>query len=337
MEHGGEFYREIFVRLGRELELFGHTPDTRRIIDAAVEENPWFTVADIIFAVRALRSKMLSKDILEEWGTLCPATANPGKRVALIMAGNIPLAGFSDLLCVLSAGHVPCIKPSSKDRALMNYVVALLRSLSPEIEIGEYRPDEKYDAAITSGSDNAARYFRSEFAGVPSLIRGSRSSAALLRGDETEEQLRLLGRDIFLYSGLGCRNVTFLLVPDGLDIDRLGRKVMPAEGELNPKYRNNCRSVKGRMAVERVPYMDCGAFVVTFGTAFPAYLSNIVVFQYSDVAEAYGWLHDNDAALQCVVGDRIEHPRAVGFGESQLPRPWDYPDGEDVMSFLASL
>lgn len=337
MKYGGEFYREVFIRLGRELELFGNTPDTRRIIDAAVEENPWFTVADIIFAVGALRSKMLSREILEEWGALCPATENPGKRVALIMAGNIPLAGFSDLLCVLSAGHVPCIKPSSKDRTLMNYVVALLKSLSPEIKIGEYRPDEKYDAVIASGSDNSARYFRSEFAGIPSLIRGSRSSVALLRGGETVEQLRLLGRDMFLYSGLGCRNVTFLLVPADLDIDRLGRIVAPLKEGVNPKYCNNYRSVRGRLAVERVPYMDCGYFVVTLGTAFPAYLSNIVAFRYSDVSEAYGWLHNNDAAIQCVVGERVEHPRAVSFGESQLPRPWDYPDGEDVMIFLASL
>lgn len=337
MSRSEKFYKDVFISLGRELEHFGETADTSIVIEAAVAANPWFNRAEIIHAVEALRVRMLSRNVLEEWERRCPATANPGKRVAVIMAGNVPLVGFSDLLCVLWAGHVPYVKPSSKDTALMDYIVSLLGSVEPVVTIERYRPDEGYDAVIASGSDNTGRFFRSQFADTPSIIRGSRSSVALLRGNETAEQLRLLGRDMFLYSGLGCRNVSLVLAPEDYDFEQFGRAVATTRGNVNSRYYNNYRSTLGRLSVEREPFIDCGTFVITFGAVFPTYISNIVAFRYRDISEAYTWLQVNDAAIQCVVGDNVDHSRAVCFGESQLPRPWDYPDGEDVMEFLAAL
>lgn len=328
---------EVFLQLGKELEHFGRTSRTRVIIEEAVAGNPWFTPADIVFAAEALRSRMLTGDTLRKWSAHWQTPAHPGMRVAVIMAGNIPFAGFADLMYVVASGHVPCIKPSSKDRVLIDYIIGRLRVLAPEIRIEDYRSGERYDAVVASGSDNTGRYLQSEFDGVPAIIRGSRSSVALIRGDETPEQLGLLSRDMFLYSGLGCRNVSMLLVPSGYDIERFGRAVAPGKEWLNPKYYNNYLTTRARLAVEGLYFVDCCSFIVTFGDNFPACLSNIVAVRYDSISEAYDWLGRNEAKLQCVVGRDIDHPRAVGFGQAQLPGPEDYPDGVNVMDFLAAL
>lgn len=72
------------------------------------------------------------------------------------------------------------------------------------------------DAVIATGSDNANRYFRAHYAGIPSLLRGSRQSVAVLSGRETPEQLAGLADDIWAYSGLGCRSVSLIFAPEGI-------------------------------------------------------------------------------------------------------------------------
>jgi len=160
---------------------------------------------------------------------------------------------------------------------------------------------------------------------------------ALLTGEETDGELHALGRDIFRYSGLGCRNVSLVFIPLDYDLARFVRAVAPPEEAVNPKYRNNYRSLRARLRAAGEDFYDGGTFVVTVGDRFPVSLSNIVAFRYDRAEEVYGWLEANDGAVQCVVGRDVVHPRAVGFGAAQMPWPWDYPDGTDVMAFLRAL
>lgn len=338
MGKSASYYTELFARLGGRLEGFGTTPETRAVAEAAVAANPWFTLSDVVFSVDAVRRHMLDAAVSARWLSRYGASERTVRsRVAVVMAGNIPLVGLSDLLCVVASDCIPYIKMSSKDSVLMEYVVGLLCGLAPGIRVGRYLPGERYDAAIATGSDNTGRYFHALFDGIPSIIRGSRSSVALLTGDETVEELSALGRDMFRYSGLGCRNVSLVFVPQDYDLARFVRAVAPSREEVNPKYRNNYRSLRARLRAAGEDFYDGGTFVVTAGDRFPVSLSNIVVFCYDREAEVYGWLEANDGAVQCVVGRDVAHPRAVGFGAAQTPWPWDYPDGTDVMEFLRAL
>lgn len=332
------YYTELFARLGGLLEGFGTVPETRAVAEAAVAANPWFTLSDVVFSVDAVRRNMLDAAVSARWLSYYGANERTVRsRVAVIMAGNIPLVGLSDLLCVVASDCIPYIKMSSKDSVLMEYVVGLLCGLAPGIRVERYVPEERYDAAIATGSDNMGRYFHALFDGIPSIIRGSRSSVALLTGEETDGELHALGRDIFRYSGLGCRNVSLVFIPLDYDLARFVRAVAPPEEAVNPKYRNNYRSLRARLRAAGEDFYDGGTFVVTVGDRFPVSLSNIVAFRYDRAEEVYGWLEANDGAVQCVVGRDVVHPRAVGFGAAQMPWPWDYPDGTDVMAFLRAL
>ncbi|MDE6862101.1 MAG: aldehyde dehydrogenase, partial [Alistipes sp.] len=211
---------DIFSALGERLRLFGRDSDSQRCMAMAIEANGWFTERDLCRAVDAIRTEMLDRDKLAAWLADYTPVTQP-RRVAVIMAGNIPLVGFFDLLCVVASGNECHIKPSSKDRVMMDYAVALLRDIEPAIPIFEYDPDARYDMAIATGGDDANRYFRSHFAGVKSLLRGSRHSVAVLSGEESAEELHGIAEDITSYSGLGCRNVSMLFVPRDFRLNAL--------------------------------------------------------------------------------------------------------------------
>ena len=49
-----------------------------------------------------------------------------GKNIGIVMAGNIPLVGFHDFLCVFISGHNQTIKLSSKDNILLKHLVEKL-------------------------------------------------------------------------------------------------------------------------------------------------------------------------------------------------------------------
>ena len=322
---------EIFSELGERLAAFGDDIKTREIIDAAHAANGWFMPEDIRYAVNALREDMLQRDKLAEWLSKYDIDADkPQKMVAIIMAGNIPLVGFFDLLCTVASGHRAIVKPSGKDSVLMNHIIDTLRLIDPQIAIGEYDATGEIDAVIATGSDNAKRLFKSAFAGRPSLLRGSRHSAAVLSGRETDADIAGLSADIFRYSGLGCRNVSLLFVPRGY-IPKI------EAANVNGKYINNYHQNRALLTMTGAAHRDMGKFILEQGDEFPTAISTIRYVEYETTAQVCEWLANRDDELQCVVTECIEHPRRVPFGMAQRPRLTDYPDDIDVMAFLQSI
>lgn len=324
---------QIFSELGVRLAEFGSDEVSRSVIARAVAENEWFSVEDICFAVEALRSEMLDGDKIAQWLSHYPSVGlHAPRRVAVIMAGNIPLVGFFDLMCVIASGNIPCVKPSSKDRVLEEYIEHLLCDIEPELRIERYSENEEYDAIIATGGDSANIYFQNAFEGVPCLLRGSRHSVAVLSGKETKEDILHLADDIFRYSGLGCRNVSLLFVPKGY------RLSLPMR-EMGRAYRNNYLQCRALLTMQTKKFLDLGsALVVESGAEFPRFLSQVNVAEYYDLEEVRGWLAESDEVLQCVVS-HIEglHSREVAFGRAQLPTLFDYADERDTMRFLTTI
>lgn len=322
--------RDLFSELGRRLAGFGDDVRSQEVVQRACAANGWFMPHEVVRAVAAIRDRMLQPASLDRWLAHYPASAKSPRRVLVVMAGNIPLVGFFDLLCVVSAGHACLVKPSSKDRVLTEYIVALLRTIDPSVPVSFYREDDPVDAVIATGGDNAVRYFKMRYAGIPTLLRGHRQSVAVLSGRETAAQLAGLADDIWAYSGLGCRNVSLVWLPEGVDF-------MPGMPDVNPKYRNNYRRERALLTMTGVPFVDLGAAVVVEQQEFPVALSRIACARYRSLSEVEAWLEEHDAALQCVVSECVDHSRRVGFGCAQSPGLTDYPDDRDTMAWLAGL
>ena len=329
---------ETFVSLGGFLlepdeELTG-------IINNELHYNAWFTPANVDNAVRSI-GKMLNEDDLQLW--LSKYTFNrSNKKVGLILAGNIPLVGFHDVLCVLASGNHALIKASSQDNHLVKYVLQKLIEINSSFA-NSYSFIEKlenFDAVIATGSNNTSRYFEYYFGKVPNIIRKNRNSVAVLTGNETAEQLHQLGHDIFDYYGLGCRNVSKILVPDGYNFNFFFESIE----DYNPiihhhKYNNNYDYNKSIYLVNRDEHLDNGFLLVKKDERFTSPLAVLFYSNYADIEAAERLINENTEKIQCVVSAEPlkVNSQVVNFGQSQQPKLWDYADGIDTMEFLAKL
>lgn len=317
---------DIFVQLGERLRNEIETPAIEELYARAIADNPWFTEHDITCAINAICSDMLDETRLKGWIREYPKSTTP-QRVAIIMAGNIPLVGFFDLLCVLCSGHEAHIKPSSKDSILMHHVVDILRDIEPRIAIYDYNADEKYDMAIATGGDDANRYFKRHFADTRCLLRGSRHSVAVLDGTESATEIEGLWHDITAYSGLGCRSISMLFIPrNGVVPEMRGEPI-------NPKLKGILSTTRALYAMKETSHIDCGAFIMTEGYEFPVSLATVTLYRYDDIGEVKTWIAEHSERIQCIVS-HTEIANSVPFGQAQHPTLHDYADGVDTMAML---
>lgn len=319
-----------FIELGVRLSSFGKEERSIAIINKAIADNHWFTQRSIRDAISSIAEKMLSGDKLKEWIARYPTLPTPKAcNVLVVMAGNIPAVGFFDMLCTLAAGHILYIKPSRKDRVLIEYLREMLLEIDPSVPIYIYK-NEGIDAVIATGGESANLMFRSQYAGVKSLLRGNRSSVAILNGEESAEQIELLLRDIYTHSGLGCRNVSMIFIPKGYKLE------LP-KAEVSEAYRNNYRQQRALAIINGERVIDTSSSLLSYSRELPSALSRISLFEYQSSEEVERWLTEHDEQLQCVVSQHINHPRGVCLGESQSPTLFDYADAVDTMNFLANI
>lgn len=322
-----ERFIDTFVRLGEELRTIGSTAEGEALVARAMEDNAWFTREDIVRAVEAICEDMLDGGRLRQWLEHYPMAVTP-RRVAVIMAGNIPLVGFFDLLCVVLSGHECHLKPSSKDRVLMEHVMERLKAIAPDIAIYAYDNTAHYDMAIATGGDDANRYFREHFATTRALLRGSRHSIAILDGTESEDELRGLIADITVYSGLGCRSVSKIFIPRDMALR------LPHTAPANPKMTSGLLSIRALYAMQGVAHDDFGAFITKRGEAFPTRLGIVTVSEYDNLADVEEWIAIHRDTLQCIT-THVDIEGAVPLGMAQRPTLTDYADGIDTMLWLA--
>jgi len=314
--------------------------ELNEIISNELHYNAWFTPENVKKAVTSIGHMLNSAD-LETW--LGKYTFNnSNKKVGLILAGNIPLVGFHDVLCVLISGNYALIKSSSQDARLIKYVLQMLCAIEPGFEnrYSFVERLENFDAVIATGSNNSSRYFDYYFGKVPNIIRKNRNSIAVLTGDETSGQLHALGHDIFDYYGLGCRNVSKLLVPDGYNFNFFFESIE----DYNPiihhhKYNNNYDYNKSIYLVNREEHLDNGFLLVKRDENLVSPLSVLFYSNYDDLKQAEAMINTESEQIQCVVSTAPLQvsSQVVDFGQSQQPKLWDYADGIDTMEFLAKL
>ena len=325
------------VRLG---ELLSKTEQFNDIFDKAEQQNSWFTRANVIFAFKSW-SEALSKNNVQQWLSQyqLPQTTSP-KKILIIMAGNLPLVGLHDLLCVLVTGHKAIVKLSSNDCVLLPYLITQMKTFAPEWTEAVTFTDDKvteYDAVIATGSDNTARYFEYYFGKKPHIIRKNRHSVAVLTGKETPEELFALGKDIFLYYGLGCRSVSKLFVPKGYDFNLLFQAIYPYKDIIQEqKYANNYDYNKAVYLMSLFQLLENGFLLLKEDEHYGSPIATLFYEYYTNVASLKEKLTTDAEKIQCVVAHNFT-TEEVAFGETQTPQLWDYADGVDTLNFLLKL
>ncbi|MEO8471638.1 MAG: acyl-CoA reductase [Chryseolinea sp.] len=324
-----------FYHLGKKIRRLSEV-DFQSLALAAKLENAWFTVDNVRMSLRSIGAWLESTKLLA-WTVGYDLHTIP-KRIAVVMAGNIPLVGFHDLLCVLIAGHNILIKTSSKDSALIKFIVQGLIEIEPrfedKIEIAERM--KSFDAIIATGSDNTSRYFEYYFSKYPHIIRKNRTSVAIIHGNETGDQINALGTDIFSYFGLGCRNVSKIYVPSGYNVTRLLAAWNSFQDIIHHhKYCNNYDYQKSILLVSLSIFLDNGFLLLQESEKLFSPLA-VVYYEYYESAEDLALrLQTSAEKIQCVV-EECEGSE-FKFGQAQFPSLGNYADQIDTLKFLTTL
>jgi Acyl-CoA reductase (LuxC). len=326
--------KDLLQRLGTCLT--SNDPSWQRAKEKAFLDNQWFIPEFIEKSVESIANEFLQPSQLDELSRRyhIPQNNTSPQKVGIVMAGNIPLVGFHDFLCVFITGHQAWIKPSTKDEALIRHIVSLFHEWEPETK-SFIRLEERLkncDAYIATGSNNTSRYFDYYFGKFPNIIRKNRTSVAILTGEEEKADLEKLADDVYLYFGLGCRNVSKIYVPEGYDFVPLLNAFRKYDYLINHnKYKNNYDYNLAAHILNKKFYMTNGSILLVEDEALFSPISQVHYQYYANREDLRRHLQQNDQ-VQCIVNDG-----ETGFGDAQHPGICNFADGVDTMDFLMKL
>jgi len=344
-ERLGEYLSENGLNFPDDLKLKEGSGknDFNRLIEESQIHNPWYIPEFVREACRRL-GKSLTNSKLNHW--LNPyrnklSVSGKVRNVGVVMAGNIPLAGFHDFLCVLMSGNRFIGKLSADDNMLLPFIARKLVEFEPGyvsyIEMIEGKL-ENFNAVIATGSNNSSRYFEYYFEKYPHIIRKNRNGVAILTGHESIEDFKNLGKDIFLYFGLGCRNVSKVFVPAGYSFDSLFQAMESYRFTANHhKFYNNYEYYKSIFLINGVHHLDNGFVLVTKDNSYSSPPAVLYYEEYDNPIDLIQKLKSDSQYIQCIVSGSKDIPFVIPFGTAQNPELWDYADGIDTMEFLISL
>ncbi|MDA3906663.1 MAG: hypothetical protein PF484_11365 [Bacteroidales bacterium] len=362
--------KQAFIKLGKYLDIFSDSmtmnqkflklieelePNYQKklqliheqileYIENSVHFNAWFTKDFLIQAIKSIGESLTTEKMnlwLEKHENDINSLKTP-KTIGVVMAGNLPLVGFHDYLCVLISGHNILAKLSKDDSKLLPLLQQVLASFEPELENKANFTQETltdFDAIIATGSDNTARYFEYYFGKYPNIIRKNRNGIAVLNGKETDIELENLSNDIFMYFGLGCRNVSKLFVPKGYSFDKLFEAFNKySHLTHHNKYTNNYDYNKSIYLINKIKYLDNGFVLLKEDVLFSSPISVLYFEYYESLEDLNKLIYNQKDKIQCLVSKesfkKIEH---LPIGKAQQPKLWDYADGIDTLQFILNL
>lgn len=305
-------------------------------------KNAWFTIENQQSAITAIAEEFLQEDKLLAWLAQYELSDSvAARKVGLVLAGNIPLVGFHDILCVFLSGHISRIKLSSKDEYVLAYFIKLLVQWDERAKAYFEIVDKLVDieAVIATGSNNSARYFETYFSKYPHIIRKNRNAVAVLSGQESSEELHNLGKDVFRYFGLGCRNVSKIYVPEAYDFEELLTALHEFRDVVrHSKYKNNFDYNYAMYLLNKEPFLANGCILLREDEMIASRIANLNYEFYSDLTSLESQLKGKVAEIQCVVAQEdLLGGESLPFGTAQSPGLADYADGVDTLQFLLTL
>lgn len=334
---------QVMLAIGEKRSWPGHASGLNESEYARLDDlvlraqsvNGWATEENVRFAMRAW-GKVLAKDAIQLWVAAYPNLVEndrAARTIGLVLAGNIPLVGLHDVICVWLSGHRAVVKCSSQDPELIPALIRTLDQFAPGAAVQMTFTTEKWgsvDAVIATGSNNSARYFEHYFGHLPTIVRKSRVSVAVLDGTESAEDLAALSEDVLRYFGLGCRNVSKLYLPKDFVLDRLFEAFFPWSGIANNnKYANNYDYTRAIWLLDKVQFLDNGFVLLKEDEALTSPVGTVFYERYTDHAEVEKKITEHADRIQCVVGKGH-----LEFGTTQQPGLADYADGVDTLAFL---
>lgn len=307
-------------------------------IQLAYAKNSWFTIENIHTSLKAIAHQFLNKEILENWVSNYAIKDDCSKTLAIVMAGNIPMVGFHDLLCSFICGYRSMIKCSGKDEVLIPALIKVMNSIEPKSAAYFNKVDrlKDFDAVIATGGNTAGVHFEYYFSKKPHIIRKNRSSVGLLDGSETPEDIKNLGADIFDYFGLGCRSISKVYIPQDFNTDRIFEGIIDYGEHINHnKYKNNYDYNNATLILTNQKFLTNDFLILKEDRNISSRIACLNYERYSDTDTILSQLSEQKDSLQCVSSkEPLKGWKHIPLGHCQKPQINDYADMLDTIEFL---
>ena len=329
---------KAFLKLGKYLRKKQVDSKLHSLILKTQNNNRWFIYKNSLNALKIWGDTLRKENILR-WLSKYNLEHKKIKKIGIIMAGNIPMVGFHDLMCLLFTNHNGIIKTSSSDPFLIPFIYNKLVEFEPELaERVIFRKKMDFvDAIIATGNNISIKNINEKFRSIPSILRGTRSSIAILNGKESLEDLKLLSNDILTYFGFGCRSITKIYLPNKYDFTLL-KKILKEKSEPITliEYLNNFKKIKAINEMIKNNFHVAGKLIIIESKNINAEISSINYEHYSNMDWVNKEIESKIKSIQCIVGN-LNKSSYIKFGEAQKPNLWNYADNIDTVEFLLSL
>ncbi len=326
-------------------------PPRRDAVRATLAAGNRFTEQALAYAVNQQMHEITVRALSRWQGG---RTARQPVTVGVLGAGNVPFASLQDYLAVTITGHRFVGSESRRSPALLPGFAAEVERLGGPAARFVTQEDlfVSCHAIVASGSSETmdAVAERCDAVGIgpgARLLRGTRTSIAVIDGKETADQRIRWAEDVLLHEGQGCRNVAVTFAPRGLDVDpwlealAIFRGTFPAHPSTPARLKMQQAFLK---AVSRPHAQGEGLeFLVSRGEAEPQPPGHLRWTEFDEAAEVTRWIAARAPGIQVVA----TRPALAGLvppgvercnlGDTQRP-PLDWkPDGRDTIEFLASI
>ena len=305
-------------------------------IEKSYQNNGWFRKEECLKAISSW-GIALKKEKIENWLAKYELAENKNpKTIALVLAGNIPMVGFHDLIAVWISGNNALVKCASKDKVLIPFIVNN-NPIFKEMTTFTNEKLKDFDAVIATGSNNTGRYFNYYFSKYPSVIRKNRNGVGILNGRESNEEMEGLGRDMLQYFGLGCRNISKLYLPKGYDLNQIFGSIYPLKSVIEVhKYANNYDYNKAVFLMSNYDFVENGFLMLKKDEKISSPIGCVYYEEYENLISLQMKLENKKPDIQCIVTNEAI-PNKICFGQTQNPALWDYADDIDTIEFLTNL
>ena len=337
----------LFVKLGRFFsDYINNNLESleRNKFDKAINEsilhNSFFSKKNILKSLLSWSNVLTKKSIDDFLSNYLIKNKKREKKIAIIMAGNIPLVGFHDFFCVILSGNFAFMKLSSKDSHLFKFILSFLVKENPDFSTKFDVVENKlqiFDAVIATGNNISANQFELYFKKYPKIIRRNRHSIAILNGNETKKEIELLANDIFYYYGLGCRNVSKIFIPNNYNLDILFKSFVLWNEVINKNsYSNNYNYYRAIYLLNKEVFFDNGFVLLKESEKIGSPVGTIYFEYYKSDNQIKEMIKKNNEKIQCIVSNN-NYPKTIKFGETQMPNLNDFADDIDTFNFLLKL
>ena len=311
-----------------------------KAINESILHNSFFSKKNILKSLLSWSNVLTKKSIDNFISNYLIKIKKREKKIAIIMAGNIPLVGFHDFFCVILSGNFAVIKLSSKDSHLFKFILNFLVKENPDFstkfDVVENKL-QKFDAVIATGNNISANQFELYFKKYPKIIRRNRHSIAILNGNETKKEIELLANDIFYYYGLGCRNVSKIFIPNNYNLDILFKSFVLWNEVINKNsYANNYNYYRAIYLLNKEVFFDNGFVLLKESEKIGSPVGTIYFEYYKSENQIKEMIKKNNEKIQCIVSNN-NYRKTIKFGETQMPNLNDFADDIDTFNFLLKL